>query len=126
MHIVNGITYSHATNDCNIFCRQVQSAINEGRLKYAESPQIKLDKGPFPGNMNMVELDGKKVLIQPSQAKLTKGKNVVIGDERPPRMIKPKGLKGGQWQKNEGGGGRGTAATPKGYIRHSHGQIQGR
>ena len=23
-------SYSHATNDCNVFCRQVQSALNEG------------------------------------------------------------------------------------------------
>jgi hypothetical protein len=32
-------SYSHPTNDCNIFRRQVQSAINEGRLKFAETPQ---------------------------------------------------------------------------------------
>jgi hypothetical protein len=32
------ISYSHATNDCNVFRRQVQSAINKGRLKFAESP----------------------------------------------------------------------------------------
>jgi hypothetical protein len=31
-------SYSHATNDCNVFCWQVQSAINEERLKFAESP----------------------------------------------------------------------------------------
>jgi hypothetical protein len=43
---------------------------------------MKLNKGSFPANMNMVELNGKKVLVQPSQAKLTKGKNVVIGEER--------------------------------------------
>jgi hypothetical protein len=57
---------------------------------------MKLDKGPFPVNMNMVELNGKKVLVQPSQAKLTKGKDVVIGEERSPKMIKPKSLKGGK------------------------------
>ena len=27
---------SHATNDCNVFRRQVQSAINEGRLAFLE------------------------------------------------------------------------------------------
>jgi hypothetical protein len=31
--------------------------------------------------MNMVELDGKTVLVQPSQVDLTKGKDVVIGEE---------------------------------------------
>jgi hypothetical protein len=72
-------------------------------LKFVQSPQIKLDKDPFPINMNMVELEGKKVLVRPSHAELTKGKEVVIGQEQPPRMIMPKSLKDGQWQKNEGG-----------------------
>jgi hypothetical protein len=63
---------------------------------------MKLDKDPFPANMNMVKLDGKKVLVQPSQAESTKGNEVVIGEERPSRMIKPKSPKDGQWQKNEG------------------------
>jgi hypothetical protein len=64
---------------------------------------MKLDKDPFSMNINMVELEGKKVLVQPSQAEATKGKEVVIGEEQPLRMIKPKSLKDGQWQKNEGG-----------------------
>jgi hypothetical protein len=51
---------------------------------------MKLDKDPFLTNMNMVELDGKKVLVRPSQAKSTKSKEVIIGEERPPRMIKTK------------------------------------
>jgi GH43 family beta-xylosidase len=89
-------SYSHATNDCNVFHRQVQSTINEGRLKFVESPQMKLDKDSFPRNMNMVELNGKKVLVWPSQADSTKGKEVIIGEERPPRMIKKKSLKDGQ------------------------------
>jgi hypothetical protein len=38
---------------------------------------MKLDKDPFSANMNMIELDGKKVLVGPSQAKSTKGKEVV-------------------------------------------------
>jgi hypothetical protein len=32
-------------------------------------------------NMNMVKLNGKKVLVRLSQAKSTKGKEVVIGEE---------------------------------------------
>jgi hypothetical protein len=62
---------------------------------------MKLDKVPFPMNMNMVELEGKKVLVRPSQAESTKGKAVIIGEERLLRLIKPKTLKNGQWQKNE-------------------------
>jgi hypothetical protein len=65
-------------------------------LKFVESPQ-ELDKDPFPTDMNMVELDGKNILVQPSQADSTKGKDVVIREERSPRMIKPKNLKDGQW-----------------------------
>jgi hypothetical protein len=64
--------------------------MNEGQLKFVESLQIKLDKDTSSTNMNMVELDGKKVMVQPSQAELTKGKEVVIGEQRPSRMIKPK------------------------------------
>jgi hypothetical protein len=71
--------YSHGTNDCNVFHRQVQSAISEGQLKFVESPQMKLDKDSFLVNMNMVKLDGRKVLVRPSQAKSTKGNDVIIG-----------------------------------------------
>jgi hypothetical protein len=63
---------------------------------------MKFDKDPFSTNMNMIELDGKKVLLQPSQVESTKGKEVIIGEERSSRMIKPKSPKDGQWQKNEG------------------------
>jgi hypothetical protein len=38
--------------------------------------------------MNMVELNGKKILVQPSQAESTKDKEVIVGEERPPTMIK--------------------------------------
>jgi hypothetical protein len=64
---------------------------------------MKLDKDLFSVNMNMVELKGKKVLVQRSQDETTKGKKVIIGEERPPRMINPKSPKDGQWEKNEGG-----------------------
>jgi hypothetical protein len=42
---------------------------------------MKLDKDMFLTNMNMIELDGKNVLIWSSQAESTKGKEVVIGEE---------------------------------------------
>jgi hypothetical protein len=63
---------------------------------------MKLNKDPFSVNMNMVELDRKKVLVQPSQVESTKGEEVIIGEERPLRTIKLKSSKDGQWQKNEG------------------------
>jgi hypothetical protein len=92
-------SYSHATHDYNDFRRHVQSATNEGRLKFAESHQMKLNKDPFLANMNMVELDGKKVLVWPSQAEWTKGKEVAIGEKT--RMIRPKNPEIGRWKKNE-------------------------
>jgi hypothetical protein len=64
---------------------------------------MKLDKDSFSVNMNMVELDGKKVLVWPSQPESTKGKDIVKGEEQPLRMMKPKSQKDGQCQKNEGG-----------------------
>ena len=69
---------SHATNDCNVFRRQVQSAINEGRLVLSE---MQIDKVPFP--VHMLELNNPKVLIRSEQAEGAKGKHVVIGDPRP-------------------------------------------
>jgi hypothetical protein len=84
-----------STND------QVQSVVNEGRLEFVESPQMKLDEDPLQVNMNTVELEGKKVLIWPSQAESIEGKKIVIGEERQPRMIRPKNPKIGRWTKNE-------------------------
>jgi hypothetical protein len=62
---------------------------------------MKLDEDPFQANMNTVELEGKKVLVQPSQAESTKGEEVIIGEERQPKMIRPKNLEIGQWKKNQ-------------------------
>jgi hypothetical protein len=70
-------SFSHATNDCNVFRRQIQLAINEGRLKFQE---MQVDTEPFP--MNVIDFEGKKVLIQPSTADKGKGKEVIIGDAR--------------------------------------------
>jgi hypothetical protein len=67
-------SFSHATNDCNVFRRQIQSAINEGRLKFQE------DMEPFP--MNVIDFNGKKVLIRPNTADKGKDKEVIIGNAR--------------------------------------------
>jgi hypothetical protein len=42
--------------------------------------------------MNTVVLDGKKVLVRPSQVESTNGKEVVIGEQRQPWIIMPKNL----------------------------------
>jgi hypothetical protein len=70
-------SFYHATNDYNVFHRQIQSAINERRLKFQE---MQVDTEPFP--MNMIDFEGKKVLIRPSTADKEKGKEVIIGNAR--------------------------------------------
>jgi hypothetical protein len=71
-------SYSHATNDCNVFRRKIQSAINEGRLLLREK---QVEKHPFP--INTMELQQPKVLVRPHQVEATKGKNVVVGEAKP-------------------------------------------
>ena len=70
------------TNDCNVFRRQDQSAMNEGRLIF---PEMKVDKTPFPvhTNTHTIDLRNAKVLLRPEQAEGAEGKNVVIGEARP-------------------------------------------
>ena len=70
-------SFSHATNDCNVFRRQIQSAINEGRLKFQE---MQVDTEPFP--MNMIDFEGKKVLLRPNTADKGKGKETIIGNAK--------------------------------------------
>jgi hypothetical protein len=71
-------SFSHAINDCNVFRRQVQSAINEGRLTFHE---MQVDKAPFL--INTMDLQQPKVLVRPHQVEATKGKNMVIGEAKP-------------------------------------------
>jgi hypothetical protein len=73
---------------------------------------MKLNKDPFLVNMNMVKLEGKKVLVRPSQAKMAEGKEVVIGEEQSLRMIKTKSPKDGQCQKNQGASHNVTQRPP--------------
>jgi hypothetical protein len=61
---------------------------------------MKLDNDPFP--VNMMNFEGKKVLVRLSQAESTKGKSVIIGDNNVrPKMIKPKSPEIGRWKVNE-------------------------
>jgi hypothetical protein len=74
-------SFSHSTCDCNVFRQQLQSAIDEGRLMFRDhldtgrhtSPSQILPKG-------VINLEGKKILVRPSQAETTKGKNFIIGE----------------------------------------------
>jgi hypothetical protein len=76
---------SHATNDCNVFLQQVQSAINEGRLIFHA---MQVDHNAFL--INTLELNNPKMLIRPEQAEKAKGKNVIIGEQRPEENMQDK------------------------------------
>ena len=65
-----------------MLCREIQSAVNKGRLVI---PTMQIDQNSFP--VHMLELNNPKVLVQPSQAESTNGKNVVIGDERSEKKL---------------------------------------
>jgi hypothetical protein len=101
---------SHATNDCNVFRRQNQSAVNKTRLVVT---QMQIDNNPFP--VHTVELHNSKVLIRPNQTESLKGKNVVIGEPRSEQ--KKKSLEastvGGQDQKK---GARSVQTGPPGSL----------
>ena len=59
-------TFSHATNDCNVLRRQIQLAINKGRLVV---PTMQIDQNLFP--VHTLELVNPNVLIRPHQADVT-------------------------------------------------------
>jgi hypothetical protein len=58
-------TFSHTTNKCNYFHRQVQAVLNDGRLTLGDGHHMKLDTDPFPANVNTVNFEEVKVLVHP-------------------------------------------------------------
>jgi hypothetical protein len=70
-------SFSHATNDCNVFRRQIQSTINEGRLKFQE---MQVDTEPFP--MNMIDFEGKRIPVRPNTSNKGKDKEIIISNAR--------------------------------------------
>jgi hypothetical protein len=91
-------SYTHTTNECNYFQRQVQSVINDDRLTLGDSGKIKLDTDPFP--IGMVELEQKKILVCTDQAETRKGRNMVVSDYLCNQMIKPHNPEDGMWKEN--------------------------
>jgi hypothetical protein len=89
-------SYTHTTNECNYFRRQVQSAINDDRLTLGDGGKMKLDMDLFP--VVMVELEQKEILVRTDQAETTKGRNVVVSDNLRNWMIKPHNPEVGMWK----------------------------
>jgi hypothetical protein len=71
-------SFLHNTNDCVIFHRQTQSAINEGRLRFQR--EVRIDRPPVPAT-TLVPTSKKVIvgLVRPIKEKI---KNIVIGDPR--------------------------------------------
>jgi hypothetical protein len=91
-------SYSHTTNKCNYFHRQVQSVLNNGRLTLGDGNKMKLDVDPFL--VITVGFEAKKILVHSNQKEMTKGKNVVILDELRKSLIKPKSPEVRVWKDN--------------------------
>jgi hypothetical protein len=91
-------SYSHNTNECNYFCRQVQSALNDGRLTLGDGSKMKLDVDPFLGSV--VDLKEKKILVHSGQASITRGQNVIVSDELKHRMMVPHNPEVSVWEEN--------------------------
>jgi hypothetical protein len=94
-------TFSHNTNNCIYFCRQVQSALNDGRLALGEGQRMRLDGDPFPANVNLINFEEKKILVCTNQADSTRGQNVIVLDEPRARMLKPQNAELGVWTVNK-------------------------
>ena len=75
-------SFLHNTNDCAVFHRQIQSAINEGQLRFQK--EVKTDRPPIP--VTTLEPTSRKAIIWPCAADKSKDKNIFIGDPRTPNM----------------------------------------
>jgi hypothetical protein len=62
---------------------------------------MRLDTNPFPANVNVIDFDGKKVLVHLEQADTTKGESVIVTDEPRVRMPKPRNPEPGKWKVNQ-------------------------
>jgi hypothetical protein len=91
-------SFSYTTNECNCFRRQIQSALNDGRLMFGEAHQMKLDVDPFP--VDVINFEEKKVLVCTDQANITEGKNMIVCNDLRVGMIKPRNPKVRVWKRN--------------------------
>jgi beta-xylosidase len=75
-------SFLHNTNNCDVFRRQIQSAINEGRLRFQK--EVRIDRPPVPATI--LESTSKKFIVWPCAADKSKDKNISIGDPCTPNM----------------------------------------
>ena len=89
---------SHDTNECKVFRQQIQSAIEQGRLKF-EAPKkpMKIDGHSFP--TNMVYVRGKKNALQTKV--LTSQSAIESGAVDPKAQVSADEAKGKELQQKE-------------------------
>jgi hypothetical protein len=61
---------------------------------------MRLDTDPFLANVNVIDFEGKKVLVRPIQADTMKGENAVISDEPRIKMLKTQNPEPVEWKVN--------------------------
>jgi hypothetical protein len=97
---------------------------------------MQVDQNPFPVNafMNTLELLNPKVLIRPDQADKAKGKNIIIGEQRPDERLSPEetpkiaakaSTLGGQDTTEKADGASTGLATARGGLTGSRGDLTG-
>jgi hypothetical protein len=95
---------------------------------------MQVDQNPFPVNafMNTLELLNPKVLIRPDQADKAKGKNIIIGEQRPdeklsleetPKIAAKASTLGGQDTTEKADGASTGLATARGGLTGSRGGL---
>ena len=81
---------SHHTNDCKVFRQQIQSAIEQGRIKFDDQKKpMKIDGHPFPANVSMAGIEGSSALIKRYQKKREREEGVFRGSQLDPHWNCP-------------------------------------
>jgi hypothetical protein len=74
-------SFLHNTNDCNVFRHQIQSTVNEGRLRFQE---MEIDRQSV--HVDTLGPRDKKALVRPCSTDKGKGKNIIISDPHTPNL----------------------------------------
>lgn len=63
----------HSTNECKTFCKEIQTVIEQGRIKFDNADEsMKIDGHPFPANaldVNAQEIEGKAKVLTSDRAR---------------------------------------------------------
>jgi hypothetical protein len=114
MLIVSGIILFLMPPMTNVFRRQVQSAINEGRLAFQE---MQVDTQPFP--VNTIDIACKKILVRPEMADKGKSKDIILSSPRTSNISQKEIAQKAPDDKAKKSGGTGEQAQLMSQARQS-------